>query len=130
MGSVSPPSATDGSLGGDVGDLALLNIKTLGLSVGLQVLEQREDVLSGLLRPPTVVMTEVLAHGLSSRTTGESSEGDDGGVVEDSLHVLDGSEQSHASAGSGSLVGVLEVGSQVIDSALSSCRDKHDGDEE
>ena len=40
VGSVGSSSTLDSSLGGDMSDLALLDIKTLGLSVGLEVIEE------------------------------------------------------------------------------------------
>ena len=119
VGSVSSSSSVHGSLGGNVGNLALLDIKTLGLGVGLKVVQERNDVVDGLLGPSSVVVSEVLAHGLSSGTSSVSSEGDDGGMVQASLHVLNGFKEVKSPAGSGSLVGVLVVGSQVIDSARS-----------
>jgi hypothetical protein len=64
-------------------------------------------------------MIDVLAHSVSTWTTGESSEWNDLLVGFNSLHVVDGSEKSHTSAGSGGLIGVLEMGSQVIDLAFS-----------
>jgi hypothetical protein len=46
VGSVSSSSSTDCSLGTNVRDLAFFNIKTLGLSVGLEVDEESKDVLN------------------------------------------------------------------------------------
>lgn len=119
MGSEGSSSSADSSLGGNVRDLAFLNIKTLGFSVGLEVGEESKDVLDGLGWESTVVMIDILAHSVSTWTTGESSEWNDLFVLSNSLHVVDGSEKGHTSAGSGSLIGVLEMGSQVIDLAFS-----------
>ena len=117
MSSVGSSSSGDSSLGADVGDLALLNIKSLSLSVRLKVLEERDDVLEGFLGPSSVVVVEIFAHGFSSGSSGVSSEGDDSGMIETSLKVLDGLKEIKSSAGSGSLISVLVVNSQVIDSA-------------
>jgi hypothetical protein len=119
MGSEGSSSSADSSLGSNVRDLAFLDIKTLGLGVGLKVGEEGMDVLDGLGWESTVVMVDVLAHGMSTWTTSESSEWNDLLVFSNSIHVVDGFEKGHTSAGSGSLIGVLEMGSQVIDLAFS-----------
>jgi len=64
-------------------------------------------------------MVDVLAHGVSSWTTSESSEWNDGFVFDDSIHVCDSLEEVEASASSSSLISVLEMSSQVVDFALS-----------
>ena len=111
VGSVGSSSSLDGSLGGNVTDLASFDIKTFELGVGLQVLKQGDNVSNRLLWESTVVMVEVLADGMSSWSSGVSSEWNDGGMLEDALHILDGLVQVETSAGSRSLVGVLIVGS-------------------
>ena len=78
-------------------------------------------MLAGLLWPPTVVMADVFAHGLTADTSGINSEWNDASMVEHVLHVLDGLQQVESFAGSGSLISVLVVCSQVIDSALGRC---------
>ena len=65
------------------------------------------------------MMVDVLAHSMSTWTTGESSERNDGFMFNNSLHVGDGLKEVESSARSSSLIGVLEMGSQVIDSAFS-----------
>lgn len=119
MGSVGSSSSADSSLSGNMGDLALLDIETLSLSVGLNVDEEGSDVLDGFSWESTVVMVDVLAHGMSTWTTGESSKWDDRFVGGALIHVVDGLEEVHTSAGSGSLIGVLEMCSQIINFALS-----------
>ena len=120
VGSVGSSSSLDGSLGGNVSDLASFDIKTFELGVGLQVLQQGDNVSNRLLWESTVVMVEVLADGMSSWSSSVSSEWNDGGMLEDALHILDGLVQVETSAGSCSLIGVLIVGSQVVNSAFSS----------
>lgn len=115
VGSVGSSSTSDGSLSGNVGNGALLNIETLGLSVRLEVGEEVQDVFDGLFWESTVVMLILLAHGLSAWATGESSEWDDVFVGENSVHVFNGLKDVHSSASSSSLIGVLEVSSQVVD---------------
>ena len=124
VGSVGSSSSLDGSLGGNVSDLASFDIKTFELGVGLQVLKQGDNVSNRLLWESTVVMIEVLADGMSSWSSSVSSEWNDGGMLEDALHILDGLVQVETSAGSRSLVGVLIVGSQVVNSAFSSYKKK------
>jgi len=119
MGSVGSSSSADSSLGGNVRDLAFLDIKALGFSVGLEVDEEGHNVLDGLGWESTVVMVDVLAHGVSTWTTGESSEWDDGFVLSNSIKVVNGLEEVHTSACSSSLIGVLEMSSQIIGSAFS-----------
>jgi hypothetical protein len=124
MGSVGSSSSADSSLSGNMRDLALLDIESLGLSVGLEVNEESSDVLDRLGWESTVVMTDILAHGVSSWTTSVSSERNDLFVGGDIIHVIDGLKEHHTSASSGSLVGVLVMSSQVIHSAFSGYKTK------
>ena len=119
MGSVGSSSSADSSLSGNMRDLALFGIESLGLSVGLEVDKESSNVLDGLGWESTVVMTDVLAHGVSSWTTGVSSERNDGSVGGALIHVVDGLKEHHTSASSGGLVGVLVMSSQVSNSATS-----------
>ena len=119
MGSVGSSSSANGSLGGNVTDLAFLDIETLSLGVGLNVDEEGQNVLDGLGWVSTVVMVDVLAHSFSSWTTSVSSEWNDFLVLSNSFHVIDGLKKVHASAGSGGLIGVFVMSSQVIHSAFS-----------
>ena len=124
MGSVGSSSSADSSLGGNMRDLALLNIESLSLSVGLEVDEEGSNVLDGLGWESTVVMTNVLAHGVSSWSSSVSSERNDGFVGGDLIHVMDGLKEAHTSASSGSLIGVFVMSSQVIHSAFSGYKTK------
>ena len=65
------------------------------------------------------MMVDVLAHSMSSWTTSESSEWNDGFVFDDSIHVSDGFKEVESSASSSSLISVLEMSSQIVDFALS-----------
>ena len=118
MSSVSSSSAADSSLSDDVADDALFWVEGVTCGVGLEVVQEVKDVLAGLLGPPTIGVADVLAHGFAAWTTGVNSEWNDTLVGNDVLHVSDGLEQVHSLAGSGSLISVFEVSSQVIDSAL------------
>ena len=121
MGSVGSSSTADSSLDNDVADEAFFWVEGLLEGVGLEVVEQVEDVLAGLLWPSAIVVTDVLAHSLAAWTSGVLPEGNDLLVGNHILDVLDGLEQVESLAGSGSLISVLVVGSQVIHSALNSC---------
>ena len=120
VGSVSSSSALHGALHGEVGNHGLLDVKALGLSVGLQVLQQLAHVAHGLLREAALGDAVELSLGGSANVARESSVRNAVSVLEDVLQVLDGSLQLKALDGSGGLVGVLEVSSQVVDSCLSS----------
>lgn len=115
MGSVGSSSTSNSSLSADVGDSALLGGETLGLRVRLEVDEKVQDVLDRLFWESTVVMLILLAHGLSTWTTSESSEWDDVLVSENFVHVLNGLIEVHTLASSSSLISVLEMSSQVVD---------------
>lgn len=115
MSSIGSSSTSDGSLSADMGDSALLDVETLGLRVRLEVGEEVKDVLDGLFWESTVVMLILLAHSLSSWATSESSEWDNVLMGKNPVHVLNGSNDFHTLASSSSLIGVLEMGSQVVD---------------
>lgn len=118
VSTVGSSSTADGSLDANVGDSALFGIEHLGDGVGLEVVEQVQHVLDGLLGEATVVMVDVLAHGVSAGTTGVSAEGHNGGVLTDALHVGDGLEEVEAAAGASGVVSVLVVCAEIVNSAL------------
>ena len=120
MGSVGSSSARNGSLGKTMGDNAGFDIETLSLSVGLKVDEEGNDVLDRFLWPSTIVMIDVLAHGLSSNTTGEFSEWNDLFVLKDVFQISDSFKEVVTLDSHGYGVGVFEVCSQVINSAFGS----------
>ena len=117
MGSVGPSSATDSSLGGDMSDGAFFWVKRLSLSVGLQILEEAKNVLARFLWESTIVMTNILAHGVSSGTTSVPSERNDVLLLENTLDVFDGLDEVHATKSTGSLISVLVVSSEVVNSS-------------
>lgn len=97
----------------DVGDLQLRNFQTLGLSVGLSVLQQVLDVVDRLGWPSSLLDTPFLS--LSGSTDGvvESSEWNGSLVVQDIFQVLLGLLQVPAVDGLSGFSGVLERNSQV-----------------
>ena len=121
VGSVGSSAAVDSSLHADMGDFALLEVKHLALAVRLEVLEKADNSLAGLLwESAAVVVSVVLANGLSSRTASVASERNDGLVLDNTLKVLNSLGKVEASKGTSSLIGVLVVHSQVVYSALGS----------
>ena len=125
MSSVGSSSSVNSSLCGNMADLASFDIKTFMLGVGFQVLEETDDVSDRLLWESTIVMLVDFAHGLSSWSSSESSERNDGSVIENSLHIVDGFQDVETSACSSSLISVFELDSLIIRSALSSYRTKN-----
>ena len=119
MGSVSSSSSADSSLSSNMAHLAFLNIKTFLSSIRLKVHEERSYVFDRLFWVSTVVMFKVFAHCVSSWTTGESSERDDGFMCEHIVHVIDRFLQIHTFACTSSLIACLEMSSQIINSAFS-----------
>lgn len=118
VSTVSSSSTVDGSLDANVGDAALFSIEHLGLSVRLEVVEEVQHVLDGLLGEATVVMVDVLTHGVSAGTTGVSTERHNGGVLTDALHIGDGLEEVETAAGASGVVSVLVMSAEIVNSAL------------
>ena len=119
MGSVCSSAAGDGSLHDGVVDEAVISVQLLSLSVGLEVDEELSDALDGLLGPATLGVLEGLSLSVTADTTGVPSERNNLGVLENVLHVLDGSVELHALGGASDFVSVLVVSAQVANSALS-----------
>lgn len=113
VGSVGSSSLLGGLVDLDVRDDKSLLVKTLGLGVGLGVLEQVLDKLDGLDGPSGLGDTKLLTLAGSANGAGVLSEGNGSLVVGDLVQVGQGLLQVPASDGSGNLVGVLERGSQV-----------------
>ena len=120
VSSVGSSSSVDGSLGKDVADSASLDVKTLGLSIGLKVHEKGPYVSDRLFWESTVVMSGLLAHSMSSWTAGESSEWNNCSMSKDVIHERDGSLQTRPFASASSLVCRLEMSSQIVNSAFGS----------
>jgi len=117
MGSVSSSASRDGSLADGVVDNTSVDIKSLisGLSVSSEVNKEVLDSLDGLLGPSTKLVLEDLALGVTADTTGVNSEGDNLSVFKTGIHVFDGLVNLETLAGSGNIVRVLVMDSQVVD---------------
>ena len=126
MSSVGSSSSVNSSLCGNMADLASLDIKTFMLSVGFQVFEETDNVSDRFLWESTIVMLVDLAHSLSSWSSSESSERNDGSVIDNSLHIVDGFQDVETSACSSSLISVFKMDSLIIRSAFSSYKNKEE----
>lgn len=119
VSTVGSPAAGDGALGHGVGDDALVGVKLLGLSVGLEVDEELADDLHALLGPSALLVVELLEHGVSRDGSIVPSEGNDALALKHILEVVDGLLDMHALAGAHNFVRVLVVSSEVSNLALS-----------
>ena len=120
VSSVGSSSSVNSSLCGNMADLASLDIKTFMLGVGFQVFEETDNVSNRFLWESTIVMLVNLAHSLSSWSSSESSEWNDGSVIKDSLHIVECFQDVETSACSSSLISVFKMDSLIIRSAFSS----------
>merc|ERR1712072_801379 len=111
VSSIGSSSSVNSSLCGNMADLASLNIKTFMLSVGFQVLEKTDNMSDRFLWESSIVMLVNLAHCLSSWSSSESSEWNDGSMFKDSFHILDSFQDVETSACSSSLIGVFKMNS-------------------
>lgn len=118
MSTVGSSAATDGALDNDVVDHALLRVESVGLGVGSQVDEEFTDGLGRLLGPATGGSLVNLDLSVSSNATCELSERNNLFVGKDSVHVLDGSWDLHTLDEPCGFVRVLEVSSEISDSAF------------
>jgi len=120
VGTVGSPASLNGSVDNNMVDDALVHIKSLSLSISLQVNEKLLDGFTGLFWPTTEGNTVDFA-GLSGspNTSRMSSVRNDGLVCDNSVHMGDSSLNLQSLAEAGCFVTVLVVGSQVGNSALS-----------
>ena len=119
VGSVCPPAALHSALYHEVADGGPFDVESLCLGVGLQVLEQLKHVADGLLGEATLGGAVELGLGGPAHVGVESSVRNAVFVVEHVLQILDGSLELEALEGSRGLISVLEVSSQIVNSALS-----------
>ena len=68
VGSVGSSSSVDSSLSGNMRDLAFFDIKTFALSIGLEVSEERKNVLNRLFWESTVVMVDFIVAAIHTVT--------------------------------------------------------------
>lgn len=113
MSTESSSATIDSALDCNVTDDALLGVESFGLSVALQVDKQFFDSLTGLLWPSTIGPLVHSNLSVSGDVFVVSSERNNLFMSDDSIHVLDGSWNSHALDVVGSFEGVLKVNSKV-----------------
>jgi len=119
VSTVGSSAAGDSALGHGVGDHALVSVELLALSVGLQVDEELLDDLDALLGPPSLLVVELLQHGVSADSTIVPSEWNNLFVLKNVVEVRDGLLHVHALHSAGNFVRVLVVSSEVSNLALS-----------
>jgi hypothetical protein len=113
VSTVCPSSLLGGLVDLDVLDNQGTGVETLGISVGLSVLEETEEELGGLDGPSSLGDTELLALGGAASGAGVSSHGDGLLVLLDVLEEGNSALKLPAVDGLGGLAGVLEGHSEV-----------------
>ena len=121
MGSVGSSTAGNGALHDDVVDVAGVGVKLGGLGVGSQVNDELTDGLDGLLGPSSLGVLEDLALSVSTDTSSVASERNNLLVLQNIVHVVDGSLQAEALGSASTFVSVLVMGTEVRNSALCRC---------
>jgi len=119
MGSVGASATLNGSLDDDVVDDALVRVKLVSFSVGLEVDDEFAHDLHGLLGPSSLASLELLALGVSAHSSCELSEWNNLFVLQHVVEVNQGGLKVEALHSAGRLVSVLKVSSQIGGSALS-----------
>lgn len=113
VGTVSTSATLGGLIDLDVLDNKVAGIETLGVGVGLSVLQESEELLSGLNGPASLGDTECLALGSATGASGISAHRDSLLVVDDVVEVDKSALELPAVDGLGSLPCVLEADTQV-----------------
>lgn len=113
VGTVCPSALLGGLVDLDVLDNQGTGVETLGVGVGLSVLEETEEELGGLNGPSSLGDTELLALGGAASGAGVSSHGDSLLVLLDVLEEGNSALKLPAVDGLGGLASVLERNSEV-----------------
>jgi len=113
VGTVCPSSLLGSLVDLDVLDNKSTGVETLGISVGLSVLEETEEELGGLLGPSSLGDTELLALGGATSAAGVSSHGDGLLVLLNVLEEGNSALKLPAVDGLGGLASVLEGHSEI-----------------
>jgi len=113
VGTVCPSSLLGGLVDLDVLDNQGTGVETLGISVGLSILEEAEKELGRLDGPSSLGDTELLALGGAASAAGISSHGDGLLVLLDVLEEGNSALKLPAVDGLGGLASVLERHSEV-----------------
>lgn len=113
VGTVCPSALLGGLVDLDVLDNQSTSVETLGIGVGLSVLEEVEDVLGGLDGPAGSGDTELLALSSAAGTASVAAHGNGLLVALDVLKELNSTLEFPAVDGLGGLTGVLEGDTEV-----------------
>jgi hypothetical protein len=113
VGTVGASPTLGGLVDLDVLDNKGTGVETLGVSVGLGVLEEVGEEVSGLDGPAGAADTPLLALSSTASAASVSAHGDDLGLVLDVVEELEGALKLHALDGLGGLTGVLEADTEV-----------------
>lgn len=119
VGSVGTSAALNGSLDDNVVDHALVRVKLVSFSVGLEVDDEFANDLHGLLGPSSLASLELFALSMSAHTSCELSEWNNLFVLQHVVEVNQGGLKVEALHSAGRLISVLKVSSQIRGSALS-----------
>ena len=119
VSTVGSSAAGDSALGHGVGDHTLVGVELLALGVSLEVDEELADDLDALLWPSTLLVVELLQHGVSADSAIVPSEWYNMFVLKNVLEVGESLLQMHALNGASDFVSVLVVSSEVSNLALS-----------
>lgn len=123
MSAVSSSAHLGGLVAVNVGDVDLVQLQLVNFGVGLDVAQQVQEGLGGLLRPTDLVARSLVlfANGVSADSAGVLGERDGLLVQQNVLKVRLGLAQLQSLDGVANLTAVLEVDSQVSTSRLGSC---------
>jgi len=113
VGTVCAAALLGGLVDLDVLDNQVASVETLGVGVGLGVLEETEDELGALDGPAGLGDTKLLALGGAASRAGVAAHGDGLLVLLDVLEEGDGALELPAVDGLGGLAGVLEGDAEV-----------------
>lgn len=114
MGSVSPSSALWSLVNLDVAQNEFIGLQSFYLGIGFEVSEQVQNNLDGFCWPSSLGYSPLLSLSSSTGGTGVSFVRNTSLVFEDLVQVFLGSDQVHSLEDTGSVVGILEVGSDIV----------------
>ena len=120
MSTVSTTSHNRSVVDLDVGNLKILDIKTLGFTVSLQVVYEDEEELASSFRPSALVTRSLdkMTLGMTTNTTVVAGEGDGLLVGNNVVEILLSLDQRHMSDGTTDFASILEVDSEVGTASL------------
>lgn len=118
MGSVGSSSSLRSSVDLDVAEGEVLGVKVFDLGVGFEVGQEVQNDLDGFFRPSSLSDSPFLSLSSSASGTSISLVWDASLLFKDLVEVFLSSLDVHSLKGSGGVVGVLEVSSDVASAGL------------